>query len=209
MKKRKDLLIVFWIIIGIILVFLLMRFIYPKYKNYREEKEQETQMQKEEDYRQNYISLLKKFGVYSKSGYNAEDASVLFKAKKIDDFYVREGYLQVILRTMYLLNYVDDEISVEEIYSLYEKGSSQTQEKINILKKFYRDSGGDCADEYIKEINNAYAAYLEINGEKYNGKESDELTIEDCIELEKWILENPDSGDYPDILKWYELRKEK
>lgn len=206
MKSKNKSRYFIQIILGMIVILILVGCIYPKYKNYREKKEQEEQIEREEERKQEYINLLKKFGVYSKTGYNAEDASVLFKAKKVDDFYVREGYLQIILRTMYLLNYLDDEMSVEEIYSLYEKEDSETQEKMDIMKKYYHDGGGDCADEYIKEIYAAYDAYLENNGEQYNGKESNELTIEDCVGLEEWIIENPNSGKYTDILKWYGLR---
>ena len=207
MKSKNKSRYFIQIILGIIVILILVGCIYPKYKNYREEKAKEEQIAGEEERKQEYISFLKKLRVYTKSGRHS-GVYILDKAQKVDDYYIREGYLKVFLRTMYLVGYSEDEVTVEEIYSLYEKESPEIREKFECLKKYYKEGGTECTQDYIDEINAAYDTYFEKYDEKYNGKESYELTAEDYIGLEKWILENSDAEKYPNILRWHESKKE-
>ncbi|WP_075720162.1 hypothetical protein [Roseburia sp. 499] len=198
MKIIRKMRIVLIIIVGMILL-LGGGYIYNNCK-------QERETESEEKRKIEYIKCLKKLGVYSEDGSNLGIDNVLFQAKEVNGMYVREGHLQVWLRTLYLIKDVD--LTIDDIYSLYEQENQEIQKKFDLLMEYFYDGASEYVGDYIKEINNAYNAYLEMNGEKYNAKESNQLTIEDCISLEGWILENPDSGKYPSLLKWYELREE-
>ena len=94
-------------------------------------------------------------------------------------------------------------VTVEELCSLYTEENDEIKAKFRDLMSFYRSGGDKDVFNYVVEIMSAYDKYLEVNNEKFNGKERSFLTIEDCIELEKWILDNPDPKLYPNILYWY------
>lgn len=193
-KKKAALMVVF----GIIVLFSI-GYIYSSNR-------QEENVENEEERKMEYINCLKELGVYSEDGSNFGIDNILFEAKKINGMYIREGDLQVWLRTMYLINDSEDKLTVEEIYSLYEEENPEIQKKFDFLMEYLYDGGREDGREYIKEIGIAYDAYLNITGEMYNGKEKNRLTIEDCVGLEEWIVANPDSEKYPYILKWYGVK---
>jgi hypothetical protein len=114
--------------------------------------------------------------------------------------YIKEEVLKFISMCMNWNITPENPLTVEEIYSLYYKDDPDIQEK---FQKFIRKNSSINIEAYMSEIGTARGRYLSLTGEEFNGKVDDEFTCEDRIQLEAWILENPDFELYPNILKWY------
>lgn len=173
------------------------------YKNRSQINRKEEYEMSYETYKKLFIASFKRLGVlYDERDSNKRD-DIYFIPKEINGLYIYDEYFEVWIRVFNLACKPKYTVTVEELCSLYTEENDEIKAKFRDLMSFYRSGGNKDVFNYVVEIMSAYDKYLEVNNEKFNGKERSFLTIEDCIELEKWILDNPDPKLYPNILYWY------
>jgi hypothetical protein len=156
-----------------------------------------------ETYKKLFLARLRRLGVL----YNERDSikrdSILFKTEEIYGLIIYDEYFEIWIRVFNLVCKPKYTVTVEELCSLYTEENDEIKAKFSDIMSLYGSGGKKDVFNYIFEIRRAYDKYLEVNNEKFNGVERSFITIDDSVELEKWILDNPDPKLYPNILYWY------
>ena len=114
---------------------------------------------------------------------------------KVDDFYIYDDYLKMLLRAYYL--YFDEELaySYDEIIALYKNCTEEDLDQFEVFLRFHYDY----CSSYLEKVSKAYDKYLEVNGEKYAGKEKYQLNYEDCLALEEYFEEEPEPEETTEV----------
>lgn len=202
-----------WEVVTVVLVLLLVAagILCPIYY---EKKEKEAAIEKCQE---NYISILNMLNVYSGTNEmyeennfsirreilcldeNALDVEMInpetgeanvgfMHSVKEDDFYIYDDYLRMLLRAYYF--YCGEEFiyTYDEIMALNGNCTEDEAAQLGGLARIY----DEVKDNYLEKVSNAYDKYLEVNGEKYAGKEKYQLNYEDCLALEEYFEEEPE-----------------
>jgi hypothetical protein len=156
-----------------------------------------------ETYKKLFLARLKRLGVlYDERDSNKRD-DIYFIPKEINGLKICDEYFEIWIRVFNLVCKPKYTVTVEELCSLYTEENDEIKAKFSDIMSLYGSGGKKDVFNYIFEIRRAYDKYLEVNNEKFNGVERSFITIDDSVELEKWILDNPDPKLYPNILYWY------
>lgn len=111
--------------------------------------------------------------------------------EKVGDIYIYDDYLKMLLRAFYLYGGEEFTFSYDEIIELNENCTEEQANDFIYLSRVYEDY----KNIYLKKVSKAYDKYLEVNGEKYAGKEKYQLNYEDCLALEEYFEEEPESEE--------------
>ncbi len=140
---------------------------------YYEKKEKEAAIEKCQE---NYISILNMLNVYSGTNemYEENNFSIRREILCLD-----ENALDV-----EMINQETGEANVGFMHSVKEDEAEQLGGLVRIYEQV--------KDNYLEKVSKVYDKYLEVNGEKYAGKEKYQLNYEDCLALEEYFEEEPD-----------------
>ena len=156
-----------------------------------------------EAYKRVFVERLRRLGILYVESDSIKRDDIYFIPKEINGLKICDEYFEVWIRVFNLACKPKYTVTVEELCSLYTEENDEIKAKFSDLTSFYGSGGQKDVFNYIIEIRRAYDKYLEVNNEKFNGVERSFITIDDSVELEKWILDNPDPKLYPNILYWY------
>lgn len=120
----------------------------------------------------------------------------LMHSTELGNFYIYDDYLKMLLRAHYIV--LGEEFSTsceghvtiysyDKIISMNENCIQEEAETLSYLTYHYPEH----KDIYLEKVSKAYDKYLEVNGEKYAGKEKYQLNYEDCLALEEYFEEEP------------------
>ena len=115
----------------------------------------------------------------------------LMHSTKVGDFYIYDDYLKMLLRAYYVVKGEKFYYSYDKIISMNENATEEEVDNFTYLLDDY----SDLQNIYLNKVFNAYDKYLEINGEKYAGKEKYQLNYEDCLALEVYFEEESESEE--------------
>ena len=158
----------------------------------------------------NYITILHSYlSVYVKKDYLDKGLKTgIYTPKEVNGLYIQEDRLKIWLHLYQMRLPGNPSLTIEEIYDLYLEENPDVSARLDDLVEYCTGVGKDDRREYIDEIETAYKKYKEENQSPINGKRLPDLTYEDFLALEDWVLEHPDEELYPNILKWQREKEE-
>ncbi len=168
-------------------------------------------VQTQENFKTEFLKMLKKDDVLVNP-----DIDYKIDYKKVslgDGVEIFEEDLKMDLHVYDLDWEVIDVPTAEEIESLYNKYDDEIFEKFNEFYEWYRMNGGEVACfDYENALLEASINYRKEYGYEFNQINSwNDWTVNDFIDLESYVKENPDysetSGAYKRLLKWLRVEK--
>ena len=114
---------------------------------------------------------------------------------------------------VYALDYGDTFIpTAEEVEGLYNKYDQDIYKRFYQFFDWYRNNGGAACDAYVNAMLQVDFSYTDKHGSHFKNIESwSDYTVEDLIDLESYVKENPDYSNtditYQRLLKWLGVEK--
>ena len=163
----------------------------------------------QEEIQAEFIEIMRYMGLYLPPDYESKHERP-YKVKVAEGVEIYEEDLKVYLHVYELDTDFENIPTAEEVEGLYNEYEQVTYVKFLQFYDWYRNNGGAACDDYLEAMLHIDLRYTEEQGSYFKNIQSwSDYTVEDFIDLESYVKENPDYTEtnyaYKRLLKWLGL----
>ena len=151
----------------------------------------------QEDYQESYLERLDRINaIINVSVLDESD----FEYKWYRDMVTLPGEeitvsLYVLNSKIHAYNLIENKkltLTGEQIVDLYSVSNDKIQKEFDEFHYWFLNNGSTKYRSYYNGLSKGYGLYEKVNNKKYLDKDFSKFTLQEEIELEQWIKENPD-----------------